>query len=108
MVQELARNWTQLRKLMLDNCQPLNVKTWDTMKQNCLFLQQLGFTLAQPTLTFQQECSLFEKIPTLNAIKCENGGYKERLFTRTEYHEQDIYLERYHETYPAGQVKRVS
>lgn len=104
----MVRSWPQLRTLVLDNPSPLNTETWDVMKENCRFLRNVAFSTVQPTLTFLEECSLFEKISSLKTIKSGSTYSSLRTFTRTEYYEQDTFLERYHETYNSSELKRVS
>lgn len=108
MVQEIVRGWPKLHTLVLENPSSLDAETWVVMKENCRFLTSVCFATDQPSLTFLEECSLFKKISTLKTIKSGATYLNLRTFTRTEYYEQETYLDRYHKTYTPGQLKRVS
>ncbi|XP_063700228.1 uncharacterized protein LOC134830617 [Culicoides brevitarsis] len=106
MIQEMLRGWSRLKTLGLSLCLPLDDETLKVTKDNGRFLKYFCVSLDQPKLTFSEECSLFESIPSLNFIVL--GHYMEdaRFFTRSEYYEKELYLEMNSQVYDEKQLKR--
>ncbi|XP_063696744.1 uncharacterized protein LOC134827831 [Culicoides brevitarsis] len=103
-IEEIIRGWPRLTTLLLPDGRILHKNTWILIKDTCRFLKYLSVNRFQSTVFnfgFTEQCSLFKSISSLKFVKT---GYA--MFTRTDYHEQDVYLEKYGYRHSEVSLKR--
>ncbi|XP_063705638.1 uncharacterized protein LOC134834790 [Culicoides brevitarsis] len=90
MLKEMICGWPRLTTLLLPNTPIPHRYTWNFMKKNCRRLKHLSISHYKTNLTFAKQCSLFQRIPSLNILI--KGPYR---FTRTDFYEKNVYLRQF-------------
>ncbi|XP_063701668.1 uncharacterized protein LOC134831780 [Culicoides brevitarsis] len=102
-IKEIIRGWPHLTTLFLphgDICYP---KTWNLIKDTCRFLKYLSVDHHRLLdFKFVEQCSLFKNISSLKWFKKGDRV----IFTRTDYHEKDVYLKEHGELHRDVSIKR--